>query len=421
MPYMISAKPLKNELNIFDRELEKNTDIKVQGTVISKKSYWVNTTESNVIKSTVKLSIKQDKKDVLSNIKYIEFEYLGGTIGGLSYTVRYNPHGILSCDIGDEIILYGKKKSKDSKLIEAIKIDVLNDAGSMMLKSGPSYAIYEEHGCEFEYLLKHWDSSDFPISYYVNPNCHNVSGLLELGQIQNAFSEWELTDTEIDFTYAGSCSVTYHSKNGKNELFWGYSLETFQAAVNHYWDWFGEFEEIDIEFNQKYPIEWTIGADQGFFDVRSVATHEIGHFLGLQDCYRIENDHVTMYYNTGDNTIEPRELKSGDILGAKFIYPDDSAPSISVVNPGSDLYGSTEYTIQASVSCADGIDEVKYKVTHKYDMSYDTGWVSMSLNGAYYEASWTTPWDNDDFYITVKAISDEGCVGINYKTTNVNT
>ena len=54
-------------------------------------------------------------------------------------------------------------------------------------------------------------------------------------------------------------------------------------------------------------------------------------------------------------------------------------------------------------------------------MDYDTTWMTMTLSGGYYQATWETPYENNDFYITIRATTDENTIGFDWKETNVNT
>ena len=68
---------------------------------------------------------------------------------------------------------------------------------------------------------------------------------------------------------------------------------------------------------------WSTTGSYSAIDVQAVATHEIGHQLGL--------DHppvpaATMYYAIGAGNLGPRSLHSDDIAGLCAIYPSGSQP-----------------------------------------------------------------------------------------------
>jgi len=80
----------------------------------------------------------------------------------------------------------------------------------------------------------------------------------------------------------------------------------------------GEILDADLEFNHAFN-EFTTGDDKVLYDLQSIATHEFGHFIGL--------DHTpdflaTMFSGYTDGTIDLRTIE-----------PDDMDAICSVYNP----------------------------------------------------------------------------------------
>ncbi len=92
--------------------------------------------------------------------------------------------------------------------------------------------------------------------------------------------------------------------------------------------WFystGLIDDADILFNGK-TFSFTTRGQAGRFDVQDVATHELGHLLGL--------DHsgwagATMYPFVDSTVILHRSLSGDDVNGMRGIYPSGSFATIS--------------------------------------------------------------------------------------------
>ncbi len=85
----------------------------------------------------------------------------------------------------------------------------------------------------------------------------------------------------------------------------------------------GEILDADIELNHAYN-EYTTGDDYVVYDVQSILTHEIGHFIGLDHTL---DYNATMNAGYQQGTTELRTLELDDIEGICVIYP----PSRDVV------------------------------------------------------------------------------------------
>jgi hypothetical protein len=92
--------------------------------------------------------------------------------------------------------------------------------------------------------------------------------------------------------------------------------------------WFyssGRIDDADVLFNGK-NFRFTTSGQSGRFDVQDVATHELGHLLGL--------DHsgsagATMYPYVDSTIILHRSLSEDDVTGLRDMYPEGSFAAIS--------------------------------------------------------------------------------------------
>jgi hypothetical protein len=95
-----------------------------------------------------------------------------------------------------------------------------------------------------------------------------------------------------------------------------------------------ELVDVDVEFNSA-AAPFTVGDNNVYIDLQSVATHEAGHFLGLE--HSIEPG-ATMKAHYGSGDIAPRSLTKDDEDAICAVYPPDRElpPSAATCEP----YGS---------------------------------------------------------------------------------
>jgi hypothetical protein len=72
---------------------------------------------------------------------------------------------------------------------------------------------------------------------------------------------------------------------------------------------------VPVHFNDS-DFSWTIGAEEGFFDVETVAVHEIGHALGLDH----SSDFNDVMFKDFEKRETKRDLTQTDIDAIKFLY-----------------------------------------------------------------------------------------------------
>jgi hypothetical protein len=94
--------------------------------------------------------------------------------------------------------------------------------------------------------------------------------------------------------------------------------------------WFGrdsgEVIEVDTVFNSRLP--WAIFADAPdcqtsplAYDLQNVATHEFGHWVGLEDLFDSAAKDLTMYGFSAGGEVKKRSLGTGDITGRNELTP----------------------------------------------------------------------------------------------------
>jgi len=81
----------------------------------------------------------------------------------------------------------------------------------------------------------------------------------------------------------------------------------------------GQLYDADVELNAEQVL-FTLPGQTTHFDLLSIATHEAGHFLGLDHSPEIG---ATMFYAYNPPSIEERSLSEDDMAGLCAVYPTD--------------------------------------------------------------------------------------------------
>ena len=99
----------------------------------------------------------------------------------------------------------------------------------------------------------------------------------------------------------------------------GLTTVTFDADT-------GEIFDADTEINTTVPISTTTPVPDGFHDLASIITHEMGHFLGLAHS---ADQSATMWATNQEGTNSMATLAADDIQGICTIYPSDKTRAVA--------------------------------------------------------------------------------------------
>ena len=168
------------------------------------------------------------------------------------------------------------------------------------------------------------------ISIWIQDGTADISGSDELTAVRASFNTWENdyfsgidyydNGTSLHFTWS-----QFYVQNIGNRLGWDILPSDFANAlgITYHWDTsdsgFYRLTEVHTLLNDNFT--WCIGQVSGQHDVQNIATHEIGHWLRLQDLYASGNSEQTMYWSSSSGEIKKRSLEYGDINGAHYLYP----------------------------------------------------------------------------------------------------
>lgn len=167
-----------------------------------------------------------------------------------------------------------------------------------------------------------WDAGD-EIPWVLNSAaCPDMSFDETQGFLEASFQAWEDIDcAKIAFTYDGETNQVDTGNDNVNLMVWRMPGEEWPygfgaLGVTGTWFGWGTISDADIEFNSVH-YTWDDTGRGGNIDLQSVATHEIGHFLGL--------DHSDVFssvmFPTYSGGTGQRRLDPDDIAGAAFLYP----------------------------------------------------------------------------------------------------
>jgi hypothetical protein len=197
-----------------------------------------------------------------------------------------------------------------------------------------------------------WISAGFPVTWQLNPaqGGGNVTGSRQLSDVLNqSFGAWAAV-VPVSAAQGPNTAATvgpYHydginciSTNpavatgnlGTNVLALTYTfffdqpgLDPMQRTVS----FAGQIMEADMEFSTSFPFTLNSTAVATAIDFQSVATHEAGHFFGMDHASDVSS---TMFWTTGMGYTYQRNLSTDDIAGISTLYPPANFATMGTLN-----------------------------------------------------------------------------------------
>jgi hypothetical protein len=200
-----------------------------------------------------------------------------------------------------------------------------------------------------------WKS--FPVVLFLNPANHDVTASAAVTAIQSAINAWNTqSGSSFRYQYGGTVNDTATSHDYRNVMFFrNVSNGGVIATTYSWWESSGKALDSDVVFwdgGFKF-YTGTSGCSSGVY-IEDVATHELGHALGLGHSSASD---ATMYSTYTLCTQAKRTLASDDIAGAKALYPltttvTNTAPTVVITSPanGSTINAGTSFTLKATAT-----------------------------------------------------------------------
>ncbi|PIR01589.1 MAG: hypothetical protein CO031_02000 [Candidatus Nealsonbacteria bacterium CG_4_9_14_0_2_um_filter_37_38] len=213
-----------------------------------------------------------------------------------------------------------KAKAPDLEKIEFIhwKKDFAKPEAAKAPKTPTCYAFLGKYGKTY---LK-WTT--LPVKYVINPvnPVQTLDETFVTSAVGTSAETWDAaTGQEIMNGYTVDNTVVYGVQDYKNAITFGNYPTAGVIAVTAVW--YNPATKAIVEFDVMFDTDWTWGdaaLDSAKMDLQNIATHELGHGVGLADVYDSVCSLVTMYGYSDYGEIIKRTLEQPDITGLQTLY-----------------------------------------------------------------------------------------------------
>lgn len=167
------------------------------------------------------------------------------------------------------------------------------------------------------------------VTYMLNPNSVPSSvGSTNLQTIaSNAYAAWSnAVAGNVTFIRGSNTTVDRKGLDNKNIIAWG---RTSGSALAVTYTWYNTSTKVAVEtdtiMNKKFKWSWSqLGSGVcgvvGSYDAQDILTHELGHWMGLNDHYTVAYTENTMYGYGSANETKKNTLTNGDSVGVNTLY-----------------------------------------------------------------------------------------------------
>ena len=155
----------------------------------------------------------------------------------------------------------------------------------------------------YSYTGHKWPS--YPVSIDVTDLSFPSSWISPLA---NAMTTWNNASSPFYFN-SGSGGHMVKASNSGSGLLAITSVSVSGSTIT----------DCDLTVNTFYS--WSTSGEVGKYDVQNMLTHELGHWLSLDDLYSLSDSEKTMYHASTTGETKKRTLDQDDLNGINAIYP----------------------------------------------------------------------------------------------------
>lgn len=162
------------------------------------------------------------------------------------------------------------------------------------------------------------------VDYTINPdNPQSLSESFVTSTISVSAETWDSkTSSEL---FNNSYNVNNNSHYGTQDFvnvidFGDYPNDGVIAVTSV---WYTPIRKQIVEFDMRFNTRFNWGdaiSDSSKMDLQNIATHELGHGVGLSDIYSSACAEVTMYGYSTEGETKKRSLEQPDITGLQEMY-----------------------------------------------------------------------------------------------------
>ncbi len=209
-----------------------------------------------------------------------------------------------------------EKTKKDVERVDFIHYKVKNSAAKVV-KTDPGYKL----------MGVKWLTT--PVNYVINLNNTDLSADFVTNAVSTSAETWDsATGRELfndTFTVDSDNSAVFRELDGENAICFGPYSDPNVIAVTSVW--YNRKTKGIVEFDMLFNTDgftWgyvdpSVGSET-IMDLQNIATHELGHAVGLADVYISAYSYVTMYGYSWEGDTDKRSLAAPDIIGIQKLY-----------------------------------------------------------------------------------------------------